>query len=58
MLPLGIGAHQGSGGGVFRTLPLSPHATTHIEVLKRFLDIQVDVQSDATEASTVQVEIS
>ncbi len=58
LLPLGIGAHQGSGGGVFRTLPLSPHATTHIEVLKRFLDIHIDVQSDATEASTVQVEIS
>ena len=32
LLPLGIGAHQGTGGGAFRTMPLSPHALTHIHV--------------------------
>ena len=36
MLPLGIGAWLGSGGGVFRTMALSPHATTHAEILLPF----------------------
>ncbi|NLF67744.1 MAG: RNA 3'-terminal phosphate cyclase [Candidatus Anammoximicrobium sp.] len=43
LLPLGIGAHQGTGGGTFRTLPLSPHSLTHIQVLKEFLDVSIDV---------------
>ena len=44
LLPLGIGAHQGTGGGVFRTLPLSSHSLTHIRVLKRFLNVRVEVE--------------
>jgi RNA 3'-terminal phosphate cyclase (ATP) len=43
MLPLGIGAYLGSGGGVFRTMGLSLHSTTHLEVLRRFLKIGVQV---------------
>jgi RNA 3'-terminal phosphate cyclase (ATP) len=43
LLPLGISAHTGGGGGTFRTTSLSRHATTHIRVLKKFLDIDVDV---------------
>ncbi len=43
MLPLGIGAHLG-GGGAFRTTALSPHSTTHVEVLHRFLEIDVRVE--------------
>ena len=48
MLPLGIGAYLGSGGGVFRTMALSPHSTTHLEILRRFLEIgiQVDREDD------------
>ena len=46
MLPLGIGAHLGSGGGVFRTMDLSPHATTHLEVLRRFLESDIHVEQD------------
>ncbi len=42
MLPLGIGAWQGSGGGTFRTLGLSMHARTHMEILKTFLDIRAE----------------
>ena len=38
LLPLGIGAHFGAGGGVFRTMALSLHATTHLEILHRFLE--------------------
>ena len=32
-----------AGGGTFRTLPLTLHSTTNIEILKKFLDIQIDV---------------
>ena len=42
MLPLGIAAHFGHPGS-FRTLPLTDHSTTHIDILKRFLDIEIDV---------------
>jgi RNA 3'-terminal phosphate cyclase (ATP) len=44
MLPLGIGAYLGSGGGVFRTMDLSLHAATHLEILHRFLEIDVQVE--------------
>lgn len=44
MLPLGIGVWLGSGGSVFRTMPLSLHATTHLEILRRFLAIEVRVE--------------
>jgi RNA 3'-terminal phosphate cyclase (ATP) len=46
MLPLGIGAHLGSGGGVFRTMGLSLHATTHLEILRRFLEIGIQVDGE------------
>ncbi len=52
MLPLGIGAWQSGGagrprGGSFRTLPLTHHSTTHIEILRQFLEI--DIQANASE---------
>lgn len=40
LLPLGIGAWQGTGGGTFRTLGLSTHVKTHLEILAEFLDIR------------------
>ena len=43
MLPLGVGAHLGSGGGVFRTMDLSLHSTTHLDILRRFLEIGIHV---------------
>lgn len=46
MLPLGIGAYLGSGGGVFRTMDLSPHATTHLDILRRFLELDIHVEQD------------
>ncbi len=55
LLPLGIGAHQGTGGGVFRTLPLSSHALTHIRVLKRFLAVRIEVE-EADGGVVVRVE--
>ena len=55
MLPLGIGAYQGTGGGVFRTLAMSQHSMTHIQVLKAFLDIKIRVQEDGRDDCTVRI---
>ena len=67
MLPLGISAWQGADrpngpepngqrGGAYRTLPLSRHATTHIDLLRRFLGIAIDVDQSSTGGScTVQI---
>jgi len=46
MLPLGIGAHLGSGGGVFRTMDLSLHSTTHLDILRRFLEISIQLERE------------
>ena len=48
LLPLGISAWQGAAAGrqecsTFRTGPLTPHATTHIDVLRAFLGIEISV---------------
>jgi RNA 3'-terminal phosphate cyclase (ATP) len=56
MLPLGIGAYQGTGGGAFRTLALSQHSMTHIQVLKAFLDIKIHVQENGRDDCTVRIE--
>jgi RNA 3'-terminal phosphate cyclase (ATP) len=58
MLPLAIGAHQASGGGAFRTLELSPHSTTHLEILQRFLDVRIQVDSHSSDGNTVRIEPS
>ncbi|MGA2616366.1 MAG: RNA 3'-terminal phosphate cyclase [Thermoguttaceae bacterium] len=44
MLPLGIGAYLSSDGGVFRTMDLSLHTSTHMEILRRFLEIDVQIE--------------
>jgi len=55
LLPLGIGAHQGTGGGEFRTLGLSPHSLTHIAVLRQFLDVDVRVQQAGADNVIVRI---
>ena len=55
LLPLAIGAWQGSGGGQFRTLDLTNHTRTHIDIIKAFLD--VDVRVNQTSADDVLIEI-
>lgn len=42
VLPLAV-----AGGGRFRTLPLSSHATTNIDTVRRFFDIAIRVERDA-----------
>ena len=46
VLPLGIGAHLGSDGGTFRAMGLSLHSTTHLEILRRFLEIGIQVDRE------------
>ena len=60
LLPLGLSAAQPADcgvkrGGTFRTLPLSQHSLTHIDILKQFLDIKIDVERDE---ESVQVTIA
>ncbi|MDA0586733.1 MAG: RNA 3'-terminal phosphate cyclase [Planctomycetota bacterium] len=55
LLPLGIGASLGSGGGQFRTLELSRHSKTHIDVLREFLDIDVTTEQSETDHWKVTV---
>lgn len=49
MLPMAIGKARGTGGGSYRTGPLSRHSTTHIDIIREFLDVEVLVseQDDA-----------
>ena len=56
LLPLGIGAHLGSGGGEFRTMNLSQHARTHIDVLQSFLDVSVQIEACGPDEVHVRVE--
>jgi len=53
MLPLAISAHLGCGGGVYRTAALSAHARTHLDVIRRFLDVKARVE----EVGQDQVEV-
>jgi len=55
MLPLGIGAYDGAGGGAFRTLSLSAHATTHLEILRHFLGLDAKVRPDGQGGCLVQI---
>jgi RNA 3'-terminal phosphate cyclase (ATP) len=55
LLPLGIGAYFGTGGGLFRTMSLSLHATTHIDILRRFLELDVIVEQDGRDDFVVRI---
>jgi RNA 3'-terminal phosphate cyclase (ATP) len=44
-----------AGGGSFKTLPLSRHARTNIEVVKRFLDVDLRVAREDERARIVEV---
>ena len=46
----------GTGGGQFRTLSLSPHSTTHLDVVQRFLDIQVEVEEKDRDETIVSIQ--
>jgi RNA 3'-terminal phosphate cyclase (ATP) len=50
LLPLAL-----AGGGAFRTMPLSLHATTNAEVIRCFIDVSVDVAPVTDSAVDVTV---
>jgi RNA 3'-terminal phosphate cyclase (ATP) len=55
LLPLGIGAHFGSGGGMFRTMSLSLHTTTHLDILHRFLDLDAQIEQNGPDDLVVRI---
>ena len=55
LLPLGIGAHFGAGGGSFRTMVLSRHATTHLDILHRFLDVDAKIEQAGRDDVVVRI---
>lgn len=55
LLPLGIGAHCGTGGGGFRTMALSRHATTHLDILHRFLELDAQVEQVGRDDVVVRI---
>jgi RNA 3'-terminal phosphate cyclase (ATP) len=48
MLPLAIGVYLGGGGGTFRTMPLTPHSTTHLQIIRTFLGVEARVKADTS----------
>jgi RNA 3'-terminal phosphate cyclase (ATP) len=55
MLPLGVGAYFGAGGGTFRTVRLSAHAMTHLEILRQFLGLAVHVEQNGPDDFSVRI---
>jgi RNA 3'-terminal phosphate cyclase (ATP) len=55
MLPLGASVLNGGPGGEYRTVALSRHATTHLEVLREFLDIDIAVDRRDRDDCTVRI---
>ena len=51
LLPLAL-----AGGGSFKTLPFTSHATTQIEVMRRFLDVEIHAEPDGPRAVVVCIE--
>lgn len=44
-----------AGGGSFRTLPLSRHSATNIEIIRSFLDVEITVQPQGERVTQVSV---
>jgi RNA 3'-terminal phosphate cyclase (ATP) len=42
LLPMALG-----GGGTFRTVALTPHAATNIEIIRAFLDVAIETTQEA-----------
>ena len=55
MLPLGIGAYLGTGGGTLRTMALTRHATTHLDILRCFLGLDATVEKIGRDDCLVRI---
>lgn len=47
LLLLGLAAWKSGAGGSFRTVPLTRHSTTHIELLRTFLEVPITAEAEA-----------
>lgn len=56
MLPLGVSAHLGGGGGAFHTMPLTRHSITHIDVLQQFLNVRVTTTNTERDNCIVRID--
>ncbi len=54
MLLLAIGSYLGTGGGVFRTMELTPHSTTHLAVIRAFLELDAQMDHDGDHSCLVR----
>lgn len=54
LLPLGIAASRGRTGR-FRTMPLTQHSLTHIEILQRFLEVEITTQDQDDGSVMIQL---
>ncbi len=52
LLPMAL-----AGGGRFRTLPLSQHARTNLDVLQRFLDLRVEVNELSSQVCELVIDV-
>ena len=50
LIPLALG-----DGGVFTTVKPSPHTTTNIDVIRRFLDVRIDVENPSNRDYRIRV---
>ncbi len=55
LLPLAMGAFLGTGGGAFRTVKLTLHSTTHMEIIRDFLGIDVEINEESDTDCLVRV---
>lgn len=46
LLPVGIAAWRDGEQSSFRTMRLTRHSTTHIDILRRFLDVEIGVEEE------------
>lgn len=50
LIPLAL-----AGGGIFKTLPLTAHTLTNMEVLKQFLDVEIEIIETDGKAVTIEI---
>jgi RNA 3'-terminal phosphate cyclase (ATP) len=55
LLPLGLAAAKGDGGS-FRTLALTQHSRTHMDVLRMFLNISIQIEERSENDIIVKIE--
>jgi RNA 3'-terminal phosphate cyclase (ATP) len=46
LLPLAVAAWKSGAASRFHTLPLTRHSRTHIDVVKKFLNVRINVEQD------------